>query len=640
MTFKSEETKQQIIDEVCSILSLGKVLVGAGSTEPAEFFRDVAAKLDVETVGALTKPDLGRRIVEHFGLEWDDACDSRSSHSGGGSTVTSVGLQRIREAARASLVSRPLRETRTLDIRPGIESLLSFRHHGYDVWYAVAELVDNAVSSFRTSTRDGLIADNDPLRVEVVFDKEKRTIIVSDNAGGIQLERLEDALIAGRSPFDKSELNQFGMGLKTASFWFGSHLNIETFPVNSGLRIDVDVDLYKMVESGAQVIPKISPVAGAKHGTRIAISGLWPEREIPINRTLGKVRDYLSSIYRRDISSGRLVLEVGGQTLEPPRHEVLVAPRWDQPDGVPLRWEKVVEIDFNGKKVDGIVWLLSRGDTANAGLVLTWKGKAIVGAGAGANDANDSYRPPIIFGRSNSFLSQRLMGEFDMSMFPVTAKKDGLEWTHDEQEVFARKLRAAVDEEPLPMIKMASMYRKRVKSTDVSKDINTAATSLITALQNLDVSNAPQIDFDGPQFESEDNDLTTAAAPAPSRQNFDAEDAISHSFDLPVLFPGMRSGVLRIEWDPGDHRVVYWNREGDDLLVIHVNRGSNYLENYSALPQFHLEPVLRILVALVMAEIQATAEGLKSARRMTAIVNERLGQSLGQPVLPGNEPDE
>ena len=70
-----------------------------------------------------------------------------------------------------------------------------------------------------------------------------------------------------------------------------------------------------------------------------------------------------------------------------------MAPRWDDLGGPAYRWEKTIEVDLAGKRIEGLVWLLDRGDTANAGLVLSWKGKAIVGAGAGANDANDSTSP-------------------------------------------------------------------------------------------------------------------------------------------------------------------------------------------------------------------------------------------------------
>jgi hypothetical protein len=634
---KKNETKQQIIDEVSKALGIGPFFIGVGSTEPLEFFRDVAKELGIDLSGVSTKPEIGKRIVESRGGVWDSSCDSRSSASGGGSTVTFDGLARIRQSVQGfESQSSSNREEDYLDIRPGIESLLTYRHHGYEPWYALAELVDNAVASFRIARKSNLLVDQDRLTVDVIFDRENRVIVIEDDAAGISRDRLNDALIAGRSPSDKSDLHQFGMGLKTASFWFGSYLSIETFPAESATKISVEVDLVKLIKNGEGVLPVVAASTGERHGTRITLKNLWPERSVPTAKTLTKVRDYLSSIYRKDIKDGWLILNVGGQVLKPLGHEVLIAPRWDNQSSEPERWEKLIEFDVDGKRVSGVVWLLAKGDTANAGLVLTWKGKAIVGAGAGANDANDSYRPKNIYGRSNSFPSQRLMGELDMSAYPVTAKKDGLEWTEEEQERFTELLRAELDAEPLPLIKMAVMFRKSGKPLDSDKDIREAANSLIGALAGIESSEFS--DFD---FLSIPDEVASTISEIPE---FDVNEIVQsdhlenldsqlYAFSLPISLPGMRSCELRIEWSPSDSRVVWHNREGQDLLVIHVNRASKFLENYSALPQFHLEPTLRLLMALVLAEIEATSEGLKSARRMTNIVNERLSQNLGQPVL-------
>jgi hypothetical protein len=221
----------------------------------------------------------------------------------------------------------------------------------------------------------------------------------------------------------------------------------------------------------------------------------------------------------------------------------------------------------------------------------------------------------------------------DMSAYPVTSKKDGLEWTEEEQEKFTELLRAELDSEPLPLIKMATMFRKGGKPLDSDKDIREAANSLIGALAGIESEKFTDFDFSSIPNELEVPNSGYAEIEIDENNESDTLESQVRTFSLPTFLPGMKSGELRIEWDSSDPRVVWHNREGDDLLIIHINRASKFLENYSALPQFHLEPTLRLLMALVVAEIQATAEGLKSARRMTNIVNEQLGQSLGQPVL-------
>jgi hypothetical protein len=628
------ETKQQVIDDVCNTLKVGPFPVGKGSTEPAQFFQEVAHSLGIDVNGASSKPVIARRIVEWAGLVWGPECDSRGTDSGGGSTVTLEGLRLVRSAVE-KLRSLPL----SIDVRPGVESLLTYRRHGYETWYAIAELVDNSVASFRLKKKSGEIAPDETLTVTVDFDREKNSVIVEDNAGGIDLRRLEGALIAGREPEDKSDLNQFGMGLKTAGFWFGSRISVLTWPANQGMRIEVVVDLQKVISNNESVIPQVTPDQDDRHGTRIELDHLWPERTLPVRKTLGKVRSYLASIYRKDIREGVLSLSVDGKVLEAPQHAVLEAPRWDSPLGDSLRWEKLVRINLGEREIHGIVWLLEKGDTANAGLVLSWKGKAIVGAGAGADDSNDSYRPKAVFGSPNSFVSQRLMGELDMSEFPVTATKDGLEWTEEEQEAFAELLRRSLDEEPLPMLKMAKMFRKGNKPADVSRDIDEAAISLIAAL--ADVHEKSEIDFDYSQL-PHDADFAPSVDTSISDElnrdhssvvSFVAEETSLRTFDLPQFIPGMREARLNILWDPHDSRVIWHQRESSGVLLICVNRGSRFLENYSALPKFHLEPILRLLVSLVVAELKATAEGVKSARRMTSIVNDLLGQSLGLPTL-------
>lgn len=634
-------TKQQTIDEVCEVLGVGPFSVGKGSSEPAQFFLEVAQSLGIEVPSTSSKPEVARRIVEKAGMVWESDCDSRSTDSGGGSTVTLEGLKLLLSAVK-KLRSWPL----SIDVRPGVESLLTYRRHGYETWYAIAELVDNSVASFRLKKRSGEIAPEETLTVTVEFDREKNSVVVEDNAGGIDLRRLEDALIAGRAPEDKSDLNQFGMGLKTAGFWFGSRISVLTWPANQGMQIQVVVDLQKVISKNEAVVPDVMADHQDRHGTRIELDHLWPERKLPTRKSLGKVRNYLASIYRKDIREGVLKLIVDGQEIEAPLHAVLEAPRWDNPLGDSLRWEKLVHINLGEREIDGIVWLLEKGDTANAGLVLSWKGKAIVGAGAGADDSNDSYRPKAIFGSPNSFVSQRLMGELDMSGFPVTATKDGLEWTEEEQEEFAELLKQSLDEEPLPMLKMARMFRKGSKPADVSKDIDEAATSLIAAL--ADLHGKSEIDFDYSQL-PDDGDATEIVHGSDSEQpggdlssaGFSTGDETPlKTFELPHFIPGMREARLNILWDPHDSRVIWHQRESGGVLLICVNRASRFLENYSALPKFHLEPILRLLVSLVVAELKATAEGVKSARRMTSIVNELLGQSLGLPTLVEGEAHE
>ncbi len=59
-------------------------------------FTDAARRAGVSTEG--TMPERAQRVVEAAGLNWDPTFDSRDTPSGGGSTVTLGGLERLIEA--------------------------------------------------------------------------------------------------------------------------------------------------------------------------------------------------------------------------------------------------------------------------------------------------------------------------------------------------------------------------------------------------------------------------------------------------------------------------------------------------------------------------------------------------------------
>ncbi|MFZ2227994.1 MAG: ATP-binding protein [Candidatus Nanopelagicaceae bacterium] len=513
-----------------------------------------------------------------------------------------------------------------LDIRPGVEMLATCRHYGYKTWFALAEFVDNSVASHKTLCDRELIPKGQPLTVEILFNEVYRTVQISDDAGGIEKERIQDALIAGKPPQDRTGLNQFGLGLKTAAFWFGSTLSMETYPIGEDIKIVVDVSLERVIAGGEKVNAEILPIKHGLHGTTLTLSNLWGERSVPTKKTLGKVRSYLASIYRDNLKQGKLRLSVDGQWLEAPVQNVLEAPRWDSPLTAPQKWEKLVNIDMaDGKHVAGIVWLLSKGDTANAGLVLTWRGKAIIGAGAGADDSNDSYRPTEVFGQPNSFESQRICGEFDMSEFPVTSRKDGLEWSDDEQREFASKLKRELDSEPLPMLKMARNFRKRIKLVDVENDIREAVRSVAESFQDIALTDFPANTLDLiPEIE-----IKSDFPDSNSGESTQDEEPIGFEVPLPRFLFGLEEARLRVVYDILSDMTVGYSKE-EKTLVIEVNRASVFLQNYAAIPQFHLEPVLRVLTAVVLAELKATGEGIKGAKRVTDIINRSLNTYLSQ----------
>lgn len=88
-------TKQEAVDQITELIGHPKLQVGKGSTEPKEVLTAVVEHFGLPLDLRDSKPALGAGIARAAGLDWDPTCDSTHSASGGGSTVTLEGLNRV-----------------------------------------------------------------------------------------------------------------------------------------------------------------------------------------------------------------------------------------------------------------------------------------------------------------------------------------------------------------------------------------------------------------------------------------------------------------------------------------------------------------------------------------------------------------
>jgi hypothetical protein len=92
------ETKQDVLNDIARIIGRDPYAVSIGSTELKAALTDIDEALRLGLDTDVSKPELAEAIARRAGLDWDEDCDSRHTPSGGGSTVTLLGLQRLREA--------------------------------------------------------------------------------------------------------------------------------------------------------------------------------------------------------------------------------------------------------------------------------------------------------------------------------------------------------------------------------------------------------------------------------------------------------------------------------------------------------------------------------------------------------------
>lgn len=360
-----------------------------------------------------------------------------------------------------------------INIRPTSSVYATYKRLSYQPWTAIAEFVDNSTQSFYDHKSElmslkyakGLRICIDYISDDVNGDR----LEIYDDAYGMEWSDFQRAIILDRPPINTNGRNEFGMGLKTAACWFGSVWSVESTQLNSKNKYYAEIDIDQLGKYKLEEIDVREEIVSPKeHFTKIIIRKL--NKKIVGPRTISKVKDLLSSIYREDIRSGLVKIYYNGSLLQ--FKEVNIYS--EEVNGAKKVWKK--DIDFSilheGEtlSVKGFVAIRIPGSVKDAGLTLIRRGRVIVGG----SEAN--YRPTELFGDSNSYAWQRLFGELHMDNWPVTQAKDNFDWHNSGlEEAFIQKLE--------PLIRD---YRKKAENIRVREriDTNDLVTTAITGLED------------------------------------------------------------------------------------------------------------------------------------------------------------
>jgi hypothetical protein len=374
----------------------------------------------------------------------------------------------------------------SVNIRPGVNILSVLPHLNYKAWFALAEFVDNSIQS-SIDNRKGLNAVTDgkfKLRIDIDFLQAESRIVVRDNAAGIATSDYQRAFRPAEIPPNASGLSEFGMGMKSAASWFAPTWSVRSSALGENIERAVYFDIDKIVHDSIEELNVIStPVANYKHYTEIHLEKI---RRFPKGRTIGKIKEHLSSIYRIFIRSGQLELYVDEELLTYEEPKILTAPHFKDFDGPEVEWKCDIDFDLgDGKSVKGFVAIREKANTRLAGLAIFRRDRLILGS------ADESYRPDDIFGASTSFAYQRLFGEIHLKGFFVSHTKDGIKWEENEDE-FLKKLRKLLASEDLPMLQQVRNYSTK---RDARNNRHTAGIALQGTAQQFENKNLSVQDF-------------------------------------------------------------------------------------------------------------------------------------------------
>lgn len=330
----------------------------------------------------------------------------------------------------------------TINIRPAVSVYATYRRLSYRPWYAIAEFVDNSTQNYYDYKERLLAAykresDPDRLRVEILYDNERNSVMITDNANGMNIEELTRAVVLDKPPPTPHGRCEYGMGLKTAACWFGSTWTINTSRLGSDKEYTVTVHVPDLVEKHTEdIIVQERRTKPETHFTIILIEGMYK----PIRgRTPARIRDQLGSMYRRDLRSGEVEIIWNEQPVafsEPPILE-------EEVDGTKTRWQKNISFEVRWEPlgrplpVSGWVGVRLPGSQRDAGFALFRGGRVVVGG------PDEGYKPVEIFGQGNTFRSQRLVGELQLDNWPVTQAKDAFDWSGGLEDAFIERLKRA-----------------------------------------------------------------------------------------------------------------------------------------------------------------------------------------------------
>lgn len=316
-----------------------------------------------------------------------------------------------------------------IDIRPESDIYETYRRLSYHPWYAIAEFVDNSTGNYELHRRalQKAAVTTPYLTVDIFYDRSLGTLTVIDNAHGMEVDEFKRALQLAKPPPEIGR-SEFGMGLKTAACWLGPKWRVSSKQLKSDREFyaEVDVGRLKHDKPRSLLVDVTDGLDRSTHYTRVDIEGLDQYERVFVGRTVGKIKEELASIYRRDIANGEIAITFNGEVLSSSQPALL------EEDGT--LWRKDLNFVINKKHVTGWIGVLDSGKAADAGFHIFRRGRLISGG------TRQGWKPYDIFKSPNSFMSQRLIGELDFDEWRISHTKDRIQMSGADEDKLLKKL--------------------------------------------------------------------------------------------------------------------------------------------------------------------------------------------------------
>ena len=503
-------------------------------------------------------------------------------------------------------------ENKKINIRPGVNILSVLRHINYKPWFALAEFVDNSIQSYKDYRGELEAKDKKyKLRVQIEIGSDDDGIItIRDNAAGIHKKDYNRAFRAAEVPPDTSGLSEFGMGMKSASFWFSPNWKLRTKALGEVFETEVSFDIDNIVTNSIEELEIQERKAKEEyHFTEIILSNVY---RLPKAKTVKKIKQHLTDIYRIFIKKGELDLIFNNEFLQYDEPDILVSPYYKNLEGERIKWRKEIDFDFGENlRASGFVAIRETASTSRSGLALFRKNRLIQGSG------DEGFRPEKIFGKPNSFRYQRIFGEIFLEGFNVSHTKDGFKWD-ENSDTFLDLLKEELMKEELPLIQQAQGYRAKINPEKIKKEMDKATFSTAESIEKEVPSVIPKID--GKRDEKALPEKLSKIRPV-SYKSIELEYREQQWQILIELSEEPEIGNwLEVSDIPFPPEIK--EKKGVKKTSFRLSLAHPFTERFVGLDGTGIESLLRIAAAFGLAEVIARNSGVKLAGTIRKNFNE------------------
>ena len=504
-------------------------------------------------------------------------------------------------------------------ISPSVGIIKIFKHLKYEAWYALAEYIDNSISSyFEIKDRILKVEPNYRLKIDIEINFIDGSITIRDNAGGINKDKYEYAFRAAEIPDDTSGLNEFGMGMKTASSWLANKWTVTTSAFGENYQRSIEFNVEEVVSNDIQELEAIQTECDSNiHFTTIKLEELTGNA--PQQTQVNRIRKHLSSIHRKFILNHNVEINVNGETLEFEQQKILKVPRWDDEDGEDIEWIIPIDSTFGkNKRVTGFVALLDVMSTSvHNGFSLFRRGRVIQGSG------DELFRPKQLCGTNGSHQHKRVFGELELEGFNVDFTKGKFQNDEDFDELLDL-LQDHCDSDEMPLLSQGAKFRKPQPKKSLKDTASKGAKEYKKSVKNSKTKqNIEKLIKEVSTSQEEENPPTFEKLPEENKL-----EIITEEFDI----QGEKWIVeLTLVDDPGiSDWLDIFEEEYIQVGVRKIKARLSLVHPFmSSFGDEDIQPFIRLAIALALSESAAYMSG-GSARSVRKNLNKFLLTALGR----------